>query len=94
MAGYYGFTLDVRVSVRPSSVRPSVRFSFPDDNLSKHQCNAPDKAQLSLGCTTWVLAALARAQMGTTQTQMCFVLGIWARFGIINFLIFARWGFY
>ena len=39
MAGYYGFTLDVRVSVRPSVVRPSVRFSFPDDNLSKHQWN-------------------------------------------------------
>ena len=32
VAGYNGFTLDVRVSVRPS-----VRFSFPDDNLSKHQ---------------------------------------------------------
>ena len=31
-AGYYGFTLDVRVSVCPS-----IRFSFPDDNLSKHQ---------------------------------------------------------
>ena len=43
VAGYYGFTLDVRVSVLPSVrqsyVRPSsVRFSFPDDNLSKHQC--------------------------------------------------------
>ena len=37
MAGYYGFTMDVRVSVRPSYVRPAVRFSFPDDNLSKHQ---------------------------------------------------------
>ena len=41
MAGYYGFTLDVRVSVRPSVrksvVRPSVRIWFPDDNLSKHQ---------------------------------------------------------
>ena len=37
MAGYYGFTLVVRESVRPSVVRPSVRFSFPDDNLSKHQ---------------------------------------------------------
>ena len=37
VAGYYGFTLDVCVSVRPSVVRPSVRFSFPDDNLSKHQ---------------------------------------------------------
>ena len=41
VAGYYGFTLDLRVSVGPS-VRPSVRcmsvrFSFPDDNLSKHQ---------------------------------------------------------
>ena len=24
-------------SVSPSVVRPSVRFSFPDDNLSKHQ---------------------------------------------------------
>ena len=28
VAGYYGFTL---------VVRESVRFSFPDDNLSKHQ---------------------------------------------------------
>ena len=28
MAGYYGFTL---------VVRPSVHFSFPDDNLSKRQ---------------------------------------------------------
>ena len=37
VAGYYGFTLVVRESVRPSYVRPSVRFSFPDDNLSKHQ---------------------------------------------------------
>ena len=41
VAGYYGFTLDVRVSVRPSFppsvIRPSVRFSFPDDNLSKLQ---------------------------------------------------------
>ena len=37
VAGYYGFTLDVRVSVRPSAVRPSIRFSFQDDNLSKCQ---------------------------------------------------------
>ena len=41
MVGYYGFTLDVRGSVSPSVrlsvIRPSVRFSFPDDNLSKHQ---------------------------------------------------------
>ena len=37
VAGYYGFTLDVRVSVRPSVIRQSVRFSFPDDNLSKLQ---------------------------------------------------------
>ena len=37
MAGYYDFTLDVRVSVRPSVIRTSVRFSFPDDNLRKHQ---------------------------------------------------------
>ena len=37
MAGYYGFTLDVHVSVCPSYVRLSVRFSFPDGNLSKHQ---------------------------------------------------------
>ena len=27
----------VCLSVRQSVVRPSVRFSFPDDNLSKHQ---------------------------------------------------------
>ena len=41
VARYYGFMLDVRVSVRafvrPSYVRPTVRFSFPGDNLSKHQ---------------------------------------------------------
>ena len=33
MAGYYGFTLDVCVSVRCQSIR----FLFPDDNFSKHQ---------------------------------------------------------
>ena len=33
MVGYYGFTLDIRVSVRPS-VCP---FFVLDDNLSKHQ---------------------------------------------------------
>ena len=31
--------LDVRVSDRPSAVCPSARFSFPCDNLSKHQWN-------------------------------------------------------
>ena len=39
VAAYYGFTLDVRVSVRPSVICTSVRpflFLFPDDNLSKH----------------------------------------------------------
>ena len=36
VAGYYGFTLVVRVSVRPSVERLSV-FSFPDDNLSECQ---------------------------------------------------------
>ena len=30
--------------------------------------------------------SLARAQMGTTQAQLCFILGICARFGIIYFL--------
>ena len=37
VVGYYGFTLDVRVSVRPSVSRKSVRLSLPDDTLSKHQ---------------------------------------------------------
>ena len=41
VAGYYGFTLDVRVSVcpsvHPSVIRPSIHFSFSDDTLSKHQ---------------------------------------------------------
>ena len=36
VAGYYGFTLDVHLSVR-LSVHPSIRFSFPDDNFNKHQ---------------------------------------------------------
>ena len=34
VAGYYVFMLAVRVSVRPSVVRTSVRTSFPFDNLS------------------------------------------------------------
>ena len=34
VAGFYGFMLDIRVS---SVVHPSLRFSFSDDNLSKHQ---------------------------------------------------------
>ena len=33
VAGHNGFTLVVRESVRPMSVRPSVHFSFTDDNL-------------------------------------------------------------
>ena len=37
MVGNNGFMLDIRVSIHPSVVRPFVRFSFPDDNLSKHQ---------------------------------------------------------
>ena len=37
VVGYYGFTLDVRVSVCPSVRQSYVRISFPDDNLSKHQ---------------------------------------------------------
>ena len=38
---YYGFTLDIRVSVHPSIrqsyIHPSIHFLFPDDNLSKYQ---------------------------------------------------------
>ena len=64
----------------------SVRGVRKEINYSEPCSNAADKAQLSLGCTH-LLAALARAQMGTTQTQLCFILGIWARFGIIYFLI-------
>ena len=37
VAGYYGFRLDVRVSVPQLYICPSIHFSFPDDNLSKHQ---------------------------------------------------------
>ena len=45
VAGYFGFTLDVcvyvRLSINPSvvhlSIRQAICFSFPDDNLSKHQ---------------------------------------------------------
>ena len=29
--------LSIHPSIRPSYVRPSIHFSFPDDNLSKHQ---------------------------------------------------------
>ena len=38
VAGYYGFTLDVHVSVRPSVSHTSVHpFFILDDNLSKHK---------------------------------------------------------
>ena len=37
VAGYYVFTLAVRVSVRSLYVRSSVRTSFPLDSLSIHQ---------------------------------------------------------
>ena len=33
----------------------------------------------------WVVPIWASAQMGTTQTQLCFIYGIWARFEIIYF---------
>ena len=34
VVGYYGFMLVIRESVRQSVRRPSLPFSFPDDNLS------------------------------------------------------------
>ena len=37
VVGYYGFRLDVRVSVHLSVSHMSMRISFPDGNLSKHQ---------------------------------------------------------
>ena len=40
MAGYYGLTLVVRLSIRRTCtvyVSPSICFLFPDDNMSKHQ---------------------------------------------------------
>ena len=56
-------------------------------NYSEPCSNAPDKAvEFGLYPFEHLLAALARAQMGTTQTQLCFILGIWAWFGIIYFL--------
>ena len=46
VAGYYGLALEVRVSVRPSVrssyVHPSVRISFPDENLGKHNGFSPN----------------------------------------------------
>ena len=53
----------------------SMRGVRKEINHSDPSSNAPDKAQQSMGCTH-SLAALARAQMGTTQTQLCFILGI------------------
>ena len=49
----------------------SMRGVRKEINYSEPCSNAPDKAQMSLGCP---LAALACAQMGTTQTQLCFIL--------------------
>ena len=37
VVGYYGFMLDIRVSVHSSVVHLSGCFSFPDENLSKRQ---------------------------------------------------------
>ena len=37
VAGFYGFTLDVPVSVHPSVVNSFVHILFPNDNLSEHQ---------------------------------------------------------
>ena len=35
----------------------------------------------------WERAQWVSAQMGTTQTQLCFIWGIWVRFGIIISLL-------
>ena len=37
MVSRWTIRVSVRPSVRRTYVRPSVRFLFPDDNLSKHQ---------------------------------------------------------
>ena len=67
----------------------SMRGVRKEINYSEPCSNAPDKAQLSFGFNHLSTSerALTRAQMGTTQTQLCFILGILARFGIIYFLI-------
>ena len=55
----------------------SIRGVRKEINYSEPCSNAPDKAQMSLGCTHLSThSVLAHAQMGTTQTQLCFILGI------------------
>ena len=69
----------------------SVRGVRKEINYSEPCSNAADKAQLSLGCThlntRWLRSLMLKwVQVTTTQTQLCFILGIWAQFGIIYFL--------
>ena len=88
VAGYFGFTLDARVSVRPS-VRPSVRQSsvclpvrllFPDDSLSKHQ---------------WIFTKLGMCidiveiRLGIANGQISSMLGrIMAEYYSLTFLLY------
>ena len=59
VAGYYGFKLDIHVSVRPSVVSPSICSLFPDDNLSKHQ---------------WIITKFQEGQLSVSGERMCTIL--------------------
>ena len=56
----------------------SMRGVRKEINYSEPCSNAPDKAQFEFGLYAFdhERAQRARVQMGTTQTQLCFILGI------------------
>ena len=83
MAGYYVFTLAVHVSVRPSvcstSVRPSVRTSFPFDNLSNYErisfkfCICICTNNVSLWIFNGQISLIYHRVMALVNVQKCFL---------------------
>ena len=77
--GYYVFMLAVRVSVRPSVVRTSVRTSFPFDNLSIYKlfsfefCICICANNVSLGIVNGQISIIYHRVMALVNVQKLFL---------------------
>ena len=78
VAGYYGFTLDVCAG-------PSVRFSFPDDNLSKRQWIFT-KLGMCIGIVE-IWFGMAYGQIASVFEELSACDTIMARYYSLTFLL-------
>ena len=81
MAGYYGFTLDVRMSICLSvSGMSFLPFLFPDDNLSKRQWIFTKLGMCFDIVEIWFgIAVIIAGYYSLTFLFICFVFFVWIK---------------